>query len=202
MPAPRLLTLARRARACRRCDAVAAGSAVLSVRNGAVPAHVVFVAEAPGYLGGVRTGIPLSGDQSGRNFRAYCRGAGLDLSRAFITNAVLCHPPSAKGRNRRPSRAEVQMCSAFLARQLALADPILIVTLGRVALDAVGLLEPHALRFGLDVASPAVWNDRHLASLFHPSGQTQGRRSRAQQAADYRRLARWLQRRANSGGIA
>ena len=36
--------------------------------NGRPDARVLFLAEAPGRLGGDRTGVPLTSDQTGRNF--------------------------------------------------------------------------------------------------------------------------------------
>ncbi len=171
---------------------MAAGSAVLSGRNGPAPAPLFFVAEAPGYLGGVRTGVPLWGDQSGKRFRAYCAEAGLDLERAFISNAVLCHPPSADGRNRTPKPSEVHNCNDFLRALIVMVDPALVVALGRVALEAVARIAPQPLEFGRDVGVARPWFGRHLLSLYHPSGQTLGRRAMAQQVADYRAVVEWL----------
>ncbi len=187
-----LVSLSDEARRCRRCPGMRAGSSVLGPANGAAPAAVMFVAEAPGYLGAVRSGVPLRGDRSGDNFERYCGLAGIDRAAAFVTNAVLCHPPDPRGGNRTPSVGEVAACSRFLRRQIALVDPSLVVALGRVALDALGRIEPHGLRFGVDAGRIAPWGERHIASLYHPSGQTMGRRSRAQQGADYGAVAAWL----------
>ena len=191
-PAQMLRRLAQRAKSCRRCAAVAPGSAVIGPRNGPVPAALLFVAEAPGYLGGLRTGVPLLGDRSGRNFRRYCADAGIDPEQAFICNAVLCHPPSARGGNRSPRATEIAHCGDFLGAIVDLADPLLVVALGRVALEALGRVAPHALRFGADTARPVAWHGRRLISLYHPSGQTLGRRSRERQLADYRLVRRTL----------
>ena len=191
---PGLGGLARRAGACRRCPAVAPGSAVLAPRNGSVPAPLLFVAEAPGYLGGVRTGVPLLGDRSGQNFRRYCAGAGIDLDHAFICNAVLCHPPSPSGGNRPPRVGEVVACNDFLREIVELVDPLLVVALGRVALGALGRVAGHGLEFGRDVARPVAWRGGQLTWLYHPSGQTLGRRGRAEQESDYRVVARALAR--------
>jgi DNA polymerase len=157
----------------------------------------LFIAEAPGHLGGVRYGIPLWGDRTGKNFRAYCAEAGVDLHRAFITNAVLCHPPSPDGRNRTPRQSEMRACCEFLRRQIELVDPRLVVALGRIALESLGLVCPHDIVFGHHVAQPQPWSGRFLASLYHPSGQTLGRRSRADQLRDYRVIAGWQR---HSGG--
>lgn len=173
---------------------------MLSRLNGPAPADVLFVAEAPGYLGGVRFGVPLWGDRSGKNFRAYCAEAGVDLERAFIGNAVLCHPRSGDGRNRRPSTTELRNCNDFLRSLIGVVDPALVVALGRVALAAVAQVAPHEIVFGRDPATPMPWLGRQLISLYHPSGQTLGRRSRSQQLEDYRVIARWQERR--RGGSA
>ena len=192
-PAARLDTLAGRATACRRCPGVAPGSAVLGPRNGPVPAGLLFVAEAPGYLGAVRTGVPLTSDRSGKNFRAYCAAAGIDAEAAFICNAVLCHPRAADGRNRTPRASEVAACNDFLAAIIALADPLVVVALGRVALGALGRIAPHGLRLTpAGAGRPVAWEGRRLVALYHPSGRTLGRRSRAQQIDDYRAVGRAL----------
>lgn len=166
----------------------------MSRRNGPAPADVLFVAEAPGYLGGVRYGVPLWGDRTGKNFRAYCAETGVDLERAFISNAVLCHPPSGDGRNRRPSATELRNCNDFLRSLIGVVDPGLVVALGRVALDAAGQVAPHAMVFGRDAGTQAPWFGRQLMSLYHPSGQTLGRRSRSRQLEDYGAIARWQAR--------
>ncbi len=192
-PAARLAALERRAKACRRCPAVAAGSAVIGPRNGPVPADLLFVAEAPGYLGAVRTGVPLTSDRSGKNFRAYCAAAGIDAEAAFICNAVLCHPRAPDGRNRTPRASEVAACNDFLAEIVALTDPLVVVALGRVALDALGRIAPHGLRLTpADAGRPVAWRGRRLVALYHPSGQTLVRRSRAEQIDDYRAAGRAL----------
>lgn len=75
-----------------------------------------------------------------------------------------------------------------------LVDPRLVVALGRVALRALAQIQPHGVHFGDDVGRDVAWRGRRLISLYHPSGQTLGRRSRAQQIQDYRRLGRVLAR--------
>ena len=81
--------------------------------------RVLFVAEAPGRFGGDRTGVPLEGDRSGTNFAALLAAAGLDRATVFVTNAVLCNPRDAAGRNARPTAAELRNCSEHLAAQIA-----------------------------------------------------------------------------------
>ncbi|HSK67929.1 MAG TPA: uracil-DNA glycosylase family protein, partial [Candidatus Limnocylindria bacterium] len=97
----------------------------------------MFIAEAPGRLGADRTAIPLAGDQSGRNFDRLLTAAELDRAEIFITNAVLCNPRDAAGRNAPPAAAELRNCAGFLAETLELLRPPLIVSLGTVALRAL-----------------------------------------------------------------
>ena len=83
--------------------------------------------------------------------------------------------------------------TTFLAEIVALADPLVVVALGRVALDALARIAPHGLCLAPgDVGRPVAWRGRRLVALYHPSGQTLGRRSRAQQIDDYRAVGRAL----------
>ena len=155
-------------------------------------ARVLFVAEAPGRLGADRTGVPLSGDQTGRNFDVFLAGAGIERRGVFITNAVLCNPRKPDGRNDRPRPAELRNCSDHLRALIDLLDPSLVVSLGRAALDALSLIEPHALLLARDVGLAAPWYGRRIVPLYHPGARAMIRRPLAQQAADYAALAALL----------
>jgi DNA polymerase len=72
---------------CRRCPTMEGRRRVLGPANGRLDARVLFVAEAPGRLGGDRTGVPLSSDQTGRNFARLLGAAGLRRDEVFVTNA-------------------------------------------------------------------------------------------------------------------
>ena len=101
--------LAKQAAECRVCPNLADQSAVLGSGNGSLTAQVVFVAEAPGRFGAGRTGIPFSGDQSGKNFEILLSHAGWTRDEVFITNAALCNPLK-NGNNRRPTSREIRNC--------------------------------------------------------------------------------------------
>jgi len=86
----------------------------------------------------------------------------------FITNVVRCCPPA----NRTPTLREVANCAPFLRMELGAIAPRVIVPVGRVALQAVGLrylgydpgpIRPrHAipLRAGAQVIVPLVHPSR------------------------------------------
>ena len=92
--------------ACRTCPAMEGHRRVLTAADGDIDARVLFIAEAPGRSGGERTGIPFSGDFSGRTFERLLDGVGWSRADIFITNAALCNPQSPTGANRPPARQE------------------------------------------------------------------------------------------------
>ncbi|MBA3442162.1 MAG: uracil-DNA glycosylase [Pyrinomonadaceae bacterium] len=178
---------------CRLCPAMAERTAVLSCRNGSVQARVMFIAEAPGRQGGDRTRVPLSGDQSGRNFERFIHSINLPRTDIFITNAVLCNPRTVTGANRTPTDCEAANCADFLRRQIEIIDPPVVATLGRVALAALRRIEYHALSLREAVGSVHEWNERLLVPLYHPSPQVlASHRREAAQLRDYRQVARAL----------
>ena len=188
--------LVAEAAACRLCPSMRGRAPVLSERNGRVgAARVLVVGEAPGRQGGDRTRVPFSGDQSGRNFTRYLASIGLPREELFITNAALCNPRTATGANRRPTGAEVRNCSGFLARQLEVVDPSVVVTLGAVALAALRSVEYHRLTLREAAGHVHVWRGRLLVPLYHPSPQVlASHRREAAQLEDYKAVAAAVRR--------
>ncbi len=91
-------------------------------------AQWLFIGEGPGAEEDQR-GEPFVG-QAGRLLDNML--AAIELKRgenAYIANIVKCRPPG----NRNPEAAEASACAPYLARQIELIQPKLIVTLGKVA---------------------------------------------------------------------
>lgn len=114
-------------RACRTCR-------LCERRKQAVPgvgdrqADWLFVGEGPGAEEDQR-GEPFVG-AAGRLLDAMLAAIGLQReSGVYIANAVKCRPPH----NRTPQADEIAACHPYLARQIALIRPRLIVALGRPA---------------------------------------------------------------------
>lgn len=184
------------AQACRLCPRMEGRRRVLSPANGPLTARVVFIAEAPGRLGGEKGGVPLTGDASGRNFGRYLAAAGLRREDVFVTNAALCNPQTPRGTNAPPSAVEMRRCSPLLNRTLDVLRPTVIATLGNKALDALALIAPHAITLREHAATPTSWNGYTVFPLFHPSPQvviSPTGRNHAQQEDDYRALRRFLE---------
>jgi uracil-DNA glycosylase family 4 len=175
---------------------------VLSALNGAPNAAVMVLAEAPGRLGGELTGRPLLDDASGRRFMMLLQESGLTRDDLFITNAVLCNPQDARGRNRRPLSAEIQNCRLWLQGQIEVIDPAVVVTLGAVALAALNGVERHSYQLATHVRRPLPWNGRTLIPLYHPSPLARTSRGDAFQREDYRWLGDYLRKRGLIAGHA
>jgi DNA polymerase len=93
----------------------------------------LFVGEGPGAEEDAR-GEPFVG-QAGKLLDNMLAAIGLRRgANVYIANVVKCRPPG----NRNPDPAEAGACEPFLARQIALLAPKLVIALGRVA--AVNLL--------------------------------------------------------------
>lgn len=126
-----------RAQACRLCPRMEGRRRVLGDANGPRVARAIVVGTAPGRWGADRTGVPFSGDRSGAMLDALLAGAGLGRDEVFVTNAVLCNPRDARGRNAAPTTAEVVRCQRHLRATLAWVEAPLLVAVGQVAHDAL-----------------------------------------------------------------
>jgi len=88
----------------------------------------LLVGEAPGAEEDAR-GEPFVG-QAGKLLDGMLAGIGLKRGAdVYIANVLKCRPPG----NRNPEHAEVERCSPFLARQVELIRPRLILAMGRFA---------------------------------------------------------------------
>jgi DNA polymerase len=112
--------------ACERCPDLVASRSQIVNGDGPADADLVFLGEAPGANEDER-GEPFVG-RSGDILEDALRDAGLGRVDVRITNCVRCRPPE----NRDPTREELENCRGYLERELALVDPELVVTLGKV----------------------------------------------------------------------
>jgi uracil-DNA glycosylase len=97
--------------------------------EGPATAEVMLVGEAPGGQED-KTGRPFVG-AAGRFLDRLLETAGLARDAVFITNVLKARPPG----NRSPKAAEVAHSRPWLERQVELVDPLLVVPLGRHAIE-------------------------------------------------------------------
>ena len=182
-----LSDLQTRVRSCVRCDALVRCRTQPVPGAGAVPAAVMFVGIAPGRHGGDRTGLPFSGDRSGKLLHEMIAQAR--LSRVFITNLVRCNPRDELGRNRDPDAGEIANCRDHLRMELAIARPRVIACLGHIAWhELAGRGRP----FTPKRPTTIQMNGAVLFPLYHPAYVNRGAYSIRRYRRDFRRLARMV----------
>jgi DNA polymerase len=93
--------------------------------NDAAP--LMLIGEAPGRDEDI-AGKPFVG-RAGQLLDRMLASIGLDESQVYITNVVYWRPPG----NRTPTPEEVEACAPFLARQIELVAPKVLVLLGGAA---------------------------------------------------------------------
>lgn len=117
---------------------------------GSPTADVMFVGEGPGFHEDAQ-GVPFVGAAGELLTRIINNVLRLDRADVYIANVVKCRPPN----NRDPEPDEVEACSPFLWRQIELVQPVVVVALGRFAIqtllqtgESVGRLRgrPHPFR--------------------------------------------------------
>jgi uracil-DNA glycosylase len=131
---PELRAAVTGCRACALCESRT--QTVFGV--GHEQARLMVVGEAPGEQEDLQ-GEPFVGP-SGQLLDNMLRAIGFTRSRAapaeqqvFIANTLKCRPP----RNRNPVPAETAQCSPFLARQIELVRPRVLLAMGRFAAHAL-----------------------------------------------------------------
>ena len=93
--------------------------------EGSLESKIMLVGEGPGRNENLE-GRPFVG-QAGKFLNTLLLEADLRRENVFICNVVRCRPPE----NRDPLPDEIETCTPYLNRQIALIEPKLIVTLGK-----------------------------------------------------------------------
>ena len=115
-------------RRCTRCELYLSRTQVVP-GAGNPNADLLLVGEAPGAKED-ELGIPFVG-ASGKLLDSMLAAAGIDRDEVFIANVVRSRPPA----NRAPKPREIRACAGWLAEQIRIIGPVLVVTLGRFALQ-------------------------------------------------------------------
>lgn len=121
--------------------------------------RVMFVGEAPGETED-RLKRPFVG-RAGKLLDKLLEEVGWKREEVYITNIVKRRPPE----NRDPSPEEIAAYRPYLARQIEIIDPPLIVTLGRFSMN---YFLPEA-RISRDQGKLFKLNGRFIYPLFHPA---------------------------------
>ncbi len=169
---------------CRRC-ALAQTRTTLVFGAGEAGARVMLVGEAPGRNEDL-TGQPFVGS-AGRLLDGLLATAGLARTDVYIANVLKCRPPG----NRDPRPEEIECCTPFLARQIAIVSPEIVVTLGNFATRfMLGTAEGITTLRGtlVEVDAPGGGPVR-VFPVFHPAATIYDRTKRELLEADFASLA-------------
>lgn len=148
-----------RAESCRACP-LWEGARTLVYDDGSHHADLMLIGEAPGRQEDEQ-GKPFVGD-AGQLLNGMLRDVGVRREDVYVANVIKHRPP----KNRNPRVGEIRACLPWLAEQIQLVDPKLIVPLGNVAMrrfrDASDKIE--------DVRGKcSMWGGRRIIPTYHPS---------------------------------
>lgn len=172
-----LSKVASEVRACKLCG-LSAGRKNAVPGEGPSRAEVMLIGEGPGFHED-QQGRPFVGP-SGQFLTELLASAGYKREDVFITNVVKCRPPG----NRDPLPEEIQACSHYLDRQIALINPKVIVTLGRFSMakwfpgQKISAIHGKAKRV----------DGRVIVAMFHPAAALHQQSLRSLIEEDFRRL--------------
>lgn len=123
--------LAAATETCRLC-ALCEKRTHAAFGRGPASAKLMVVGEAPGAEEDAQ-GLPFVGP-SGDLLTKMLKASGIEPEDVYVCNAVKCRPPG----NRPPTDGELEACNAYLQAQIDIVDPLLILSLGRTAMLALG----------------------------------------------------------------
>ena len=161
--------------------------------NAQESAQIMFVNERPGRIGTGDSGYVSfdNSDPSAKFFKECFNLINLDRKQVFITNACLCHPNYPEYTDKTPTKREFVNCHEWLARQLSIIKPKLIVTVGGTALKSMQLFFPssdqlNTFQLKKDIGKVVRDTLPWVYPLYHTS-----RRGRAHRDANKQKLD-WL----------
>lgn len=146
---------------CTRCKLAKQGRQQIVYGVGSAQAEIMFIGEGPGAEED-RRGEPFVGAAGELLTSIIENGMGIRRAEVYIANVVKCRPPQ----NRDPEPDEVAACEPFLAAQIRVIKPKVLITLGK-----------HAAHTLLGVQTPITrmrgkWGEYQgtpLMPTFHPA---------------------------------
>jgi uracil-DNA glycosylase len=140
-----------------------------------VPSRIFLLGQAPGPHE-ARLGRPFAWTAGKTLFRWLERATGADeetvRARVYIAAVVRCFPGKTRGGGDRvPTDGECELWRAFIAREVEILRPRLVLAVGRLAIQEVlGHREPIAAVVGRETRTSFHGVDVDVVALPHPSG--------------------------------
>lgn len=157
--------------------------------NGSADAQILFIGEAPGKKEDME-GVPFIGS-AGKFLSEMLASIKLNREDIFITNVVKYRPPE----NRDPLPEEKEACRQWLIDQVKIIDPLLIVTLGRHAMENFipeqKISEVHGKVFRVTLPDLGT---RNFYCLYHPAAALYNGGLREALKKDFKKIPRLLKK--------
>jgi uracil-DNA glycosylase len=136
----------------------------LCFARGSASARIMLIGEAPGRDEDLQ-GKPFVG-RAGQLLDRMLAAIGLAEDHVYITNTVYWRPPG----NRTPTPEEIEACAPFLARQIELLSPSVLVLLGGAAAKTIlGVSEGIMRLRGKWLTYPSAGRDLPALATLHPA---------------------------------
>ena len=191
-----LVEVRRDAEDCTRCDLYRDATHMV-FGEGPSKADIVFVGEQPGDKEDLAA-RPFVGP-AGKLLDKCLEEAGIDRERCYVTNAVKHFKFTPRGKRRihsKPNAGEVRACSWWLAAELRLLKPSLVVSLGATALYSLLGRQAKVTRDrGQILSTPSgvpVLVTIHPSALLRSRDRTDAEMNRARFVDDLRRIGDFL----------
>jgi DNA polymerase len=164
---------------CTRCKLCEKRKTIV-VGEGNPQAELVFVGEGPGEQEDLQ-GRPFVG-KAGQLLDRMIQAMGLQREQVYICNVVKCRPPG----NRNPEPDEIEACGQFLARQLDVIHPKVVVALGKFAAQTLLQTEAPISKLRGHFHS---YRGAKLMPTFHPAYLLRNPDSKREAWADLQQVA-------------
>jgi uracil-DNA glycosylase len=156
--------------ACQRCPQMQKPV----VSGGAVWSRVLLVGQAPGDKEPL-LGRPFAWTAGKKLFRWFEEHAGVNeatfRARVYMAAVCRCFPgKKATGGDRVPDRSEIENCSAWLAAEMRLLRPQLVIAVGKLAIQQFIPCEKLDSTIGSAFSAEYAGHRFDLVPLPHPSG--------------------------------
>lgn len=155
----RLAELAAEAAVCTACRLVEQRTQAVFA-DGSDTADLMFIGEGPGQHEDLQ-GVPFVG-RGGQLLNELLAHVGLAREEVYIANVVKCRPP----KNRDPQPDEIDACKHFLADQIRLVDPRVVMTMGNFSTKLLLKTQTGITRMRGNVIP---WWGRMVIPTFHPA---------------------------------
>jgi uracil-DNA glycosylase len=172
--AKKSIALAEHVTALGTCQRCRLGPGIRPVISRAANPRVMLVGQAPGKVES-EGGRPFSG-RAGRTLFRWLERAGIDEATAretiYIAAVTRCYPgrhPSGRG-DRVPTREEQSSCGDWLANELRIIRPKLLIPVGRLAIERFLPSVPLAELIGTRRSVQHAGGSSVVIPLPHPSG--------------------------------